>query len=242
MAGIKFSCPGCGQHLEAPAEAAGCALACPKCNAPIRVPSETTPEFSGGEKAAGPAAVCAICQTPIQSGEARYACPACQAGYHADCWQENGGCAVYGCAQVPQVEQRRTIEIPISYWGQENKPCPRCNREILAAAMRCRFCGATFSSARPEDAAEFQDRAALQARVPGMKRAVVWIFILSVVPCCAPIGAIWGLIWFAANRRALGALPAMYSALSKLGLAIGIGQCVLVVIMAVLYTLTRTHV
>jgi ubiquitin-protein ligase len=178
--------------------------------------------------AAAPAAdasVCSICQSPVQAQEPTSNCPACQTRYHADCWQENGGCAVYGCTEVPKVEQRRAIEIPMAYWGQEEKPCPGCGRKILAAAVRCRHCGATFASARPEDASEFRDRTVLESRIPAMKRSVVWIFVFSTVPCFAPIGAIWGLIWFLTHRRSLGALPGVYVALSKIGLALAWGQC-----------------
>lgn len=242
MAGIKFQCANCGQRLEAPAEAADCALTCPQCASPIRVPSLAMPELAGGgtdSSFVGP--VCAICQSPIHSGEPTANCPGCHANYHSDCWQENGGCAIYGCVEVPKVEQRRAIEIPISYWGQENKPCPNCGREILAAAVRCRHCGATFSSARPEGAEEFQDRAALQQRLPGMKRAVVWIFVFSAVPCLAPIGALWGLIWFLSNRSRLGALPAVYAALCKIGLAVALGQCALILLMAALYSTTNAR-
>ncbi|MFO1512099.1 MAG: RING finger protein [Verrucomicrobiota bacterium] len=228
MAGIKFQCSNCGQHLEAPPEAAGCALACPSCQSSIRVPSTTASEL-----------LCAICQNTIRSDESRSACPGCAAEYHADCWQENGGCAVYGCAQVPQVEQRRAIEIPISYWGLENKPCPSCNQEILAAAIRCRHCGATFSSARPEDADEFQDRTAFQEQLPGMKRMVIWIFVFSIVPCLAPIGAIWGVIWYSSNRRRIGMLPGMFGAILKIGLAVALGQCALILLMTALYSLTK---
>jgi hypothetical protein len=241
MAGIKFECSSCGQHLEAPLEAADCALACPSCQSPIRVPSVTAPEFAQAAPRSGSAGlICAICQSPLHADDPKSACPACKAEYHSDCWQENGGCAIYGCAEVPNVEQRRAIEIPISYWGQENKPCPNCHREILAAAVRCRHCGATFSSARPEAADEFQDRTALRERLPGMKRTVIWIFVFSILPCLAPIGAIWGLIWYLSNRRRLGALPAAYSALCKIGLAVALGQCALVLFMAALYSVTRS--
>jgi len=240
MAGIKFQCSSCGQHLEAPIEAADCALACPNCNSAIRVPSASEVARSGPEVNVS-GTDCAICQTTIAAEDAKAACPECKVEYHADCWQENGGCAVYGCAGVPKVEQRRAIEIPISYWGQENKPCPSCQREILAAAVRCRHCGATFSSARPEDADEFSDRATLQERLPGMKRMIVWIFVFSIVPCLAPIGAVWGVIWYLTNRSRLGALPGVFAALLKIALAVGLGQCALILLMTVLYGLTQTH-
>src|SRR5689334_2486971 len=96
------------------------------------------------------AAKCPYCLSAFADGDEVETCPGCRAGYHRGCWQENGGCAVYGCAHVPAVESRRAIEVPMSYWGQENKPCPSCGQQILAAAVRCRHCGATFASARPQ--------------------------------------------------------------------------------------------
>ncbi|HEX9048616.1 MAG TPA: RING finger protein, partial [Verrucomicrobiae bacterium] len=130
---------------------------------------------------------CAICLSPIQAGEAQADCPACHAVYHAECWSENGGCAAYGCPQVPQVEKRQNIEIPVSYWGQENKQCPNCGREILAAAVRCRHCGTVFQSARPQEAGEFQQRAALSQRLPALRRTIVILFVVCVLTCLAPI-------------------------------------------------------
>src|SRR6266404_5989510 len=75
-------------------------------------------------------ALCAICQTPLgpTENEPTTTCPPCGAKYHADCWLQNGGCAVYGCAQVPATEGRASIEIPVGYWGQEHKPVFRCWR------------------------------------------------------------------------------------------------------------------
>lgn len=183
--------------------------------------------------------ICAICLSPIAPGDAKTICPACNAEYHADCWQENGGCAVYGCPEVPAVESRSAIEIPVSYWGQENKNCPKCGREILAAAVRCRHCGATFESARPQDAEEFQQRNELSERLPAAKRTVVWLFIFNVLTCLAPIGAVWGLIWYPSHREEIRALPAIYGALCKIGLAVGIGQTVALVLLTLLYSLVR---
>src|SRR5579872_4876548 len=108
---------------------------------------------------------CAICLSPIGPEDEKTVCPSCNAVYHAECWKENGGCAVYGCAQVPAIEKRQAIEIPVSYWGQENKKCPSCGNEILAAAVRCRHCGTVFQSARPQESDEFRHRTAVSERL-----------------------------------------------------------------------------
>jgi hypothetical protein len=182
---------------------------------------------------------CAFCLAPIGPEDAPESCPACAAKYHHDCWQENGGCAVYGCACTPVVENRRAIEVPVGYWGQENKPCPACRREILAAATRCRHCGVTFASARPQDAAEFQGRAALAERLPQARQRVVMLFVFSIVPFLAPIGVVWGLLWRQAHRDELAALPPLYAALHKIGLVAAATLTIVMAAMTILFVTVR---
>jgi hypothetical protein len=183
--------------------------------------------------------ICPFCRVPVEAAEAQTRCPDCGGAYHEDCWQENGGCGVYGCSQVPVVEKRGPLETPMSFWGQENKPCPACGREILAAAVRCRYCGATFSSAQPQDAAEFQSRRVLEEQLPRMRTRAVWIFILSVLPCTAPIGTIWGLIWYPQHRREMAALPSLYPVLCTIGIVAGLGQVVAMIVLAFVYHATQ---
>ena len=238
----KITCPNCRQTVDV-AEPVGVEATCPVCQTALRVRDATA---AAGEGVApgvpetpGDAAMCAICLSPIAPCDSRTDCPACGAGFHADCWQENGGCAIYGCSQVPVIEQRRALEIPVSYWGQENKPCPACGREILAAAVRCRFCGATFVSARPQDSDEFQRRSEREQRLPGLRRSIILLFALSVLPCLAPIGAIWGAIWYSRNRQDVLALPSLYPALCKIGLAVAFGQIAALALMALFYAALR---
>jgi hypothetical protein len=235
MALLKFNCPHCSQSLEAPEVAVGSRFSCPSCNREIEVPMAAAAEAQS--TAAG--AVCAICLSAITAGDEKASCPSCSAEYHADCWKENGGCAVYGCSQAPVVESRRAIEIPMSYWGQENKNCPKCGKEILAAAVRCRHCGTTFQSARPQEAEEFRQRADLAARLPTAKSTIVWLFVASVLPCLAPIGAVGGLIWYPSHREEVRALPTLYGALCKIGLGVAVGQTIIMVLMTLLFSLTR---
>lgn len=185
------------------------------------------------------AAVCSFCRSPLGADEALIQCGDCSTVYHEDCWTENGGCAAYGCASVPTVEKRAAIETPMSFWGQENKPCPSCNREILAAAVRCRHCGATFSSAQPEDSDAFNSRLALEEQLPRARRMAVWIFVLSVLPCTAPFGGVWGLIWYPGHKREVNSLPAIYPVLCKIGIAVGLGQTAALVALALLYNVTQ---
>lgn len=182
-----------------------------------------------------PAPHCSYCQTSMGEGEAATACPSCGATHHEDCWGENGGCSVYGCQQTPATDARTALEIPVSWWGRENKPCPACGQEILAAALRCRHCGATFSSARPEERAEFQQRTQVSNQHPELRRRVLWQFILSVLPLTAPIGAVIGLVWYLPNRAKIATLPSVFPALAFLGLLVGSILTVAYIVLASLY-------
>jgi hypothetical protein len=50
-----------------------------------------------GDKTPKTVGVCPYCQSPITEDEEHVRCPACHTPHHRSCWQENGGCAVYGC-------------------------------------------------------------------------------------------------------------------------------------------------
>jgi hypothetical protein len=41
---------------------------------------------------------CPYCRFPLKEGAEVVRCPVCGAVHHAECWEENGGCAVVGCA------------------------------------------------------------------------------------------------------------------------------------------------
>jgi predicted RNA-binding Zn-ribbon protein involved in translation (DUF1610 family) len=185
--------------------------------------------------------LCAICQSPINDGEAQTACPGCGAPYHAECWAENGGCAIYGCQHVPATEARAGLEIPAGYWGQEHKQCPVCGQEILAAALRCRHCGATFASARPEDGGAYRQREAATQGLPALKQGVVWIFALSIVPFTALIGGIAGVIWLARHRDDARKLPPFHAGLARLSPFVGFGQTAILIAMAALYAAVHHH-
>lgn len=169
---------------------------------------------------------CAYCQSPLAPEDARVTCSACGAEAHEACWQENGGCSVYGCAETPQAEMRTSVEIPMAYWGREHKQCPSCKQEILAAAVRCRHCGATFASQRPEDAEEFKRRAQLKDELPGVRKKVIIQFVLSTIPFTAPAGLIMGLVWFMPQRARVAALPPLFLALARLALGLSMIQTI----------------
>jgi hypothetical protein len=141
---------------------------------------------------------------------------------------------------VPPTEGRSTLEIPVAYWGQEKKPCPVCNALILAAAMRCRSCGAIFQTARPLDSAEFTSAASHEIQAPRLRRIIVFLFVLCLIPFTAPVAGIVALIWFQSRGEAIRKLPSLYSALIKIGIGVAFFQTTAVVLLAVLFMLLRS--
>lgn len=199
--------------------------------------SEISPVAAHTDSGAAP--VCPYCLAAVGTSTESTRCPECATVYHLECWSENGGCSVYGCGHAATVEPRQAIEVPSSYWGEEHKPCPACGKEILAAAVRCRHCGATFATARPQQSDEYRTQRAIQDKLPAARRHVVVLFVLSVIPFFAPIGLVAGLIWRRSHREELAALPPLHVAMHRISL---IASAVLTVglgLMSLLYIAVR---
>jgi hypothetical protein len=240
---LKFYCPACARHYEAAPDPADRTMSCPGCGRLLEAATQTevqpaTPDGAAPEGVRPEAAArCAICQSPLGPGEAKVACPDCHTEYHAECWDENHGCALYGCAQVPATEGRSAIEVPIAYWGQENKACPVCQKEILAAAVRCRHCGTIFQTARPLASDEFSRSVALKTQSPRLRRIIVWLFVLCIIPFTAPVAAAAGWFWRQSHRDEIQNLPSLYPALLVISLMVGLLQTLAIVLLTVLFAL-----
>jgi hypothetical protein len=175
----------------------------------------------------------------VAADEQLTTCSGCGAVYHSDCWEENQGCAVYGCTEVPPTEKLENIEIPASYWGRETKPCPACDREIQAAALRCRHCGATFPSHRPQDRSDYDKQQEFEQNQPTLRRSIILLFVLSIIPCTAPLAGVIGSGWVLVNRSQVRLLPPIYSALCKIAVAVAIGQTLLMALMMFLFEFSK---
>jgi hypothetical protein len=128
---------------------------------------------------------------------------------------------------VPPTEQLTELEIPASYWGREHKNCPSCGVEIMAAAIRCRYCGAVFASVAPLDRDQYLRNADTEGRVPALQRMAKWLFVLNAFTCTAPFAGIGGLVWYLAHRQDLPHMSPLTQALAKIGIALGLGQTLL---------------
>ena len=81
--------------------------------------------------------------------------------------------------------------------------------------------------------------AELKERLPAARRNIVILFVLSVIPCVAPLAALFGAIWYRSNRETIRALPALYGGLCKIALGLGAGQTILMVVMLMLFSVFR---
>jgi TM2 domain-containing membrane protein YozV len=54
-------------------------------------------------------AACPYCRAPFEPEDEVKVCDACATPHHADCYAENGGCTVFGCANAPVDEPKISI-------------------------------------------------------------------------------------------------------------------------------------
>jgi len=58
------------------------------------------------------AEVCPYCRGPLLAEEPVNACEGCFTRHHTDCFEENGGCTIFGCVKAPLDEPKMTISGP----------------------------------------------------------------------------------------------------------------------------------
>jgi TM2 domain-containing membrane protein YozV len=60
------------------------------------------------------AATCPYCRTPIEeeTDTPKNTCHGCGTPHHAECFEENGGCTVFGCIAAPAEEPKLSIALP----------------------------------------------------------------------------------------------------------------------------------
>ncbi|MEA2163185.1 MAG: hypothetical protein QOK37_1312 [Thermoanaerobaculia bacterium] len=160
----------------------------------------------------------------IDASETASECASCHARYHDDCWTENGGCAVYGCSQVPKTEGLKALEIPPAYWGREDKSCPRCGSTIMALAVRCRHCGAEVVD-RPEERLAYERRAERKERAPTLRRSAIIFVVMSVLPLFSLMTLVGGTLYYRRNRDEIRKLSGGTDGLFRISIVTAAGQC-----------------
>ncbi len=59
------------------------------------------------------ALACPYCRMTLEEAEGQITiCPGCETPHHTDCFEENGGCTVFGCSAAPPPEPKVSIATP----------------------------------------------------------------------------------------------------------------------------------
>jgi hypothetical protein len=106
-----------------------------------------------------PTTACAYCMWQLSDGDAIQVCASCRTPYHAECFLENNGCAVFGCpawlaqqmngggaaavaptGSVPPDTQRSVRPPPVG------SSCPECGADVTAGWRFCGRCGRQLES------------------------------------------------------------------------------------------------
>lgn len=90
--------------------------------------------------------ICPFCKTEITEFDAVKVCSACGIPHHEGCWNENHGCATFGCSEQ-HYEAQRTKPTNVcancgTPLGEEDAFCPKCGTPKAAPKKNvCQRCG-----------------------------------------------------------------------------------------------------
>lgn len=164
---------------------------------------------------------CAICKGPILTDDKIKKCDNCQNEFHLECWNENGGCGIPGCSNVPTV--RKKI-------GETTKICPACGEKINLDATICPFCNERFDTIAPITSAELKGRYTESKPKPPERKGAIAVLIFGLLGITAPFNLLIGGIWYSQNKKILKEESPLLNILAVVGLSVSVFYSVIILI------------
>jgi hypothetical protein len=229
----------CSAKIRLPEGAPAAGMRCPKCKQPLNPPATPASGVAvGGAGGVGAAPnqvglTCPVCQTQIAGGEHVRSCDSCGQVHHAECWNEVGGCATYGCPNAHHAPKSQPGPVPLSAWG-DTKLCPICGERIKAIAVKCRYCATSFDSVDPMTAEDVRHGVASKEATKSLRTAVCVYSAVNVIGLLAPLMLLIGLAWLVPSRKRIARLGPAYVALGWIGLGMSVLYSTLMLVFIVL--------
>jgi hypothetical protein len=172
----------------------------------------------------GTSSLCLYCREPVLDERDAYHCPGCQQIHHLECWEELGGCTVYGCPRMVPVEKAPEIQ---TFWGVTEKTCPICAETIAVADRTCPFCGTAFDDDRPVTREQMLHRD--QTPPAPLRRTAAVLLAFSVLGVTTPLTLLSGGMWYLMKRKQLAEERSNAHALTLIALIVSALYVVLIV-------------
>jgi hypothetical protein len=139
------------------------------------MPDQPLDVYAAGTQLAG--FMCGVCQTPIMAGDEVVFCPADEQPSHAECWEHNGGCPIYGCTSAPHYDEA-TVQALGSQTGQADFHCPACRKLTKTSLLRCTCCGAPIALESAVSSLEYEDFV-FHAKENQRLQPLVWTLLVA---------------------------------------------------------------
>lgn len=95
---------------------------------------------------------CPVCCSPIEPNSDTVTCPNCKMVYHKECWDDNNGCATYGCSSAGclkpppmKIDLADTSFNSGARGSSGANQCPYCKTPLESGATFCWSCGKEVS-------------------------------------------------------------------------------------------------
>jgi hypothetical protein len=165
--------------------------------------------------------MCAIWQMLISPADETKACEKCHSKFHVECWDENGGCATYGCENAPAAVKDPGEELERrSFWGAKTKSCPMCGEILEVYAEKCKYCNESFEDVEPMTREEFKTKRTGRPGLIKENKGAVKVFIFGLLAITAPFNLFIGGKWYKENKEKLKEESPLHNLLAVIGLTV----------------------